>query len=108
MIGVEQALPTLGLSGVVMSSVSALGVMMPAARIRCFFWFLIYFKTFRVSALILALWYVGWDIYEMNKFGNHSYINYVTHVSGAGIGVLFGIFYSLFRKDILREAAVSY
>jgi len=108
MIGVEGALPTLGLSGVVMSTVAALGVMMPTARIRCFFWFFVYFKVFRVSALILALWYVGWDIYEMNKFGNDSYTNYVAHVSGAGVGVLIGIFYSLFRKDILREAAVSY
>lgn len=105
MIGVEDALPTLGLSGVVMSTVAALAVMMPAAKIRCFFWFVIYFKVFRVSALFLAIWYVGWDIYDMNRFGNDSYINYVAHVSGAGIGVLVGLFYAMFRRDILREAA---
>jgi len=44
----------------------------------------------------------------MNNIGNGSYTNYFAHVSGVGIGVLVGIFYSLFRKDILREAAVSY
>jgi membrane associated rhomboid family serine protease len=108
MIGVEEALPTIGLSGVVMAAVAALGVMVPSAKIRCFFWFFIYFKVFRISAFFLAFWYIGWDVYEMNKFGNDSYINYVAHVSGAGVGVLLGIFYVLFRKDILRNSAVNY
>lgn len=108
MIGVEGALPTLGLSGVVMAAVAALGVMLPSVRIRCFFWFLIYFRVFKVPALFLALWYVGWDVYEMKVFGNDSYINYVAHVSGAFIGVLLGLYYLFFQKDVLNEAAVDY
>ena len=107
MIGVEEALPTIGLSGVVMAAIAALGIMMPAARIRCFMWFLIYFKVFRVPALLLAVWYIGWDIFEMKQIGNDSHINYVAHVSGAGLGVLLGLFYSLFQKGKLREAALS-
>lgn len=107
MMGVSDALPTLGLSGVVMAGVAALGVMIPTAKIRCFFWFLIYFKIFRVPAFLIAIWYVGWDIFEMNIFGNHSYINYVAHVSGAAMGALLGLFYHLFRRDILRTAAQS-
>ncbi|MCU7843570.1 MAG: rhomboid family intramembrane serine protease [Candidatus Thiodiazotropha sp. (ex Monitilora ramsayi)] len=108
MIGVNDALPTIGLSGVVMAAVAALAVMMPSARIRCLFWFLIIFKVFRIPALFLALWYIGWDIYEMNSQGNDSYINYVAHVSGAGIGALFGLVYYLFRKNEIRASVSSY
>ena len=51
MAGIEGALPTVGLSGVVMAAVAALGIMMPAVRIRCFFWFIVIFRIFRVPAL---------------------------------------------------------
>ncbi|MES9946547.1 MAG: rhomboid family intramembrane serine protease [Candidatus Thiodiazotropha sp.] len=98
-IGVEQALPTIGLSGVVMASVAALAVMLPTARIRCFFWFIFFFRIIRIPALLLAVWYIGWDFYEMNLYGDESNINYVAHISGAGIGAIFGIIYYLFRRD---------
>ncbi len=62
MAGVEGALPTVGLSGVVMASVAALGIMLPSIRIRCIFWFFVIFRILRVPALLLALWYIGWDI----------------------------------------------
>lgn len=77
MIGVEDALPTIGLSGVVMASMAALAVMLPKAKIRCFFWFFFFFKIFRIPALLLVVWYVGWDVYDMYLFGNDSYINCV-------------------------------
>jgi membrane associated rhomboid family serine protease len=75
---------------------------MPAVRIRCFFWFFVIFRIFRVPALFLALWYVGWDIFDMNRLGNDSLINYVAHVSGAAIGALFGVYYLYFRRDLLE------
>jgi membrane associated rhomboid family serine protease len=102
MSGVENALPTLGLSGVVMAAVAALGIMMPGVRIRCFFWFFVIFRIIRIPALLLAAWFVGWDIYEMNRIGNDSYVNYVAHVSGAAIGAAFGIWYLYFRRDLLE------
>ncbi len=102
MIGVDEALPTIGLSGIVMSTVAALGIMLPSARIRCFFWFLFYFKVFRIPAILLATWYIGWDVYEMTTLGNDSYINYTAHVSGAAIGGFFGAYYFLFRKDVVN------
>ena len=108
MSGVEGAMPTIGLSGVVMGTVAALAVMMPSARIRCFFWFLLFFRIFRIPALFLAVWYIGWDIFEMNQQGNKSYINYVAHVSGAALGGLLGMYYLLFKKRVLEEAASSY
>ena len=106
MLGVEDALPTIGLSGVVMASVAAMAVMRPTAKIRCFFWFFIFYKIFRIPALLLAVWFIGWDIYEMNLYGNDSYINYVAHVSGAGIGIIFGTVFLIFRRDYIR-ASVS-
>ena len=48
MANVEGALPTVGLSGVVMAMVAALAVMMPNARIRCFLWFFIIIKIWLV------------------------------------------------------------
>ena len=106
MAGIEGALPTVGLSGVVMAAVAALGIMMPSVKIRCFFWFIVIFRIFRVPALFLAIWYVGWDIYEMNQLDNNSYINYVAHVSGAIIGAMFGAYYVVFRPKMLKEMAL--
>ena len=104
MFGVEGALPTLGLSGVVMASVAALAVMMPTARIRCFFWFLLYFRIFRVPVLVLAAWYIGWDVFEMSQQESRSYINYTAHASGAALGGLLGMYYLLFKKGVLQDS----
>ncbi len=106
MAGIEDALPTVGLSGVVMAALAALAIMMPTARIRCFFWFFLFFRIFRIPALLIAIWYVGWDVYEMNQLGNDSYINYVAHISGAVIGAIFGAYYVIFKRKMLREIAV--
>ena len=106
MAGVEGALPTVGLSGVVMSAVAALAVMMPRVRIRCFFWFFVFFRIFRIPALFLAAWYIGWDVYGIYQAGDSSHINYVAHVSGAAVGALFGVYYRLFKRRHLEELAV--
>ncbi len=103
--GADQALPTLGLSGVVMAAVAALGVMLPSANIRCFFWFLVIFKVFRLPAMFLAIWFIGWDIYSINAYGDSSGIDYVSHLSGAATGLLLGLFYVTFRKGRLDEVA---
>ena len=103
--GLENALPTLGLSGVVMAAVACLGVMLPRAKIRCLFWFLIIIRIIRLPAFILAIWYIGWDVYNMNQLGDNSNINYVAHVSGAVVGLIFGIFYRF--KKTARIARAS-
>jgi len=106
MSGVENALPTIGLSGVVMAAVAALAIMMPEVRIRCLFWFFLFYRIFRIPALFLALWYIGWDVYGIYQEGNHSAINYVAHVSGAATGALFGVYYRYFRGRQLDEMRV--
>ncbi len=108
MLGVPEALPTVGLSGVVMAAVAALGVLVPRAQIRCFFWFLVIVRVFRLPAWLLALWYVGWDLFDMNRFGAVSYINYSAHVSGAVLGLLFGLVCLLAIRPSIERATEEY
>lgn len=98
---VEDALPTIGLSGLVMAVISALAVMLPLARIRCFFWFFIYVRIFRIPAMFIALWFVGWDLYEMNTQGTDSMINYTAHVSGALCGAIAGVIFRFTQPERL-------
>ena len=90
-MGLEDSLPTVGLSGIVMGTLAALAILAPLARIKCFLWFLLFFKTFTLPAMLIAVWYIGWDLYEMHRFGGDSPINYVAHISGAATGALFAL-----------------
>lgn len=103
----ETALPSIGLSGVVMATIGALSVMVPTVRIRCFFWFLVIFKTFRVPALLFAAWYVGWDVYGLVTKGHTSIVNYTAHVSGAALGALAGLGLRIFAGDRIQYARLS-
>lgn len=108
MIGVPNPVPTVGLSGVVMAALAALGVMVPRAEIRCFFWFLVIFRVFRLPVWVLAIWYIGWDVYDMVRLGATTYVNYASHVSGAILGVLFGLICLLYAKDSITAATDEY
>jgi membrane associated rhomboid family serine protease len=103
--GADDALPTLGLSGVVMGMIGFVSVVAPALGIRCFFWFLLFVRTFSVPALLLAAWYIGWDIYELNVRDEDSNVNYIAHVSGAAAGALVGGLFRFLRRDYLRDIA---
>lgn len=104
-LSLDEALPTIGLSGVVMANVAALAVMLPRARIRCFFWFLLIIRIFHVPAIVIAVWFVGWDLYEMQHQGSESITNYVAHVSGAGLGASTGMLMRLFSSARLQTAS---
>ena len=108
MAGMEGALPTIGLSGVVMAMVAALALMLPYARINCLLWVVFIVRVIPVPALLLAIWYIGWDIYDMRRFGQLSGINYVAHISGAMLGALLGLYYTVFEKKRVRESAYHY
>ena len=101
----EAALPTLGLSGIVMGMMALLAVLAPKIKIRCFFWFLLLVRFFSLPALILATWYVGWDIYSLITVGGAG-VNFVAHVSGALSGVLIGLIYWLMRPSYIRQINV--
>ncbi len=103
-------LPSIGLSGVAMGMMALLTTMVPKAKIWCFFWFLLFIRRFTIPVILVALWYVGWNIYDLNHDDGSTGINYMAHVSGALTGITLGIFFHLFareRLDALSEAAAE-
>jgi len=103
--GLEHALPTVGLSGVVMAMMAFLATIMPTLSIRCFFWFLIFIRTFRVPALAIAALYIVENIYDFVHRASDSDINYMAHISGAAIGVAMGLIYRLRHSERLTALA---
>lgn len=91
MINSAVALPTLGLSGVVMGMIGMFTFLMPTAKIRCILWLIIIVKKISLPAWILACWYIGWDVYQLFSTPNQSNVNIIAHVSGAAIGVICGL-----------------
>ena len=101
MMSVENPLPTVGLSGVVMGMIAMLAFFMPTAKVRCFYWVLIKIGTVAVSAWVLALIYIGLDVYTLFTQEEMGGINLVAHVSGALIGFALGLaFFRKHRREI--------
>lgn len=76
MMNVNEALPTLGLSGVVMGMIGVFVYLMPRTNIRCFLWFFVIFRIVKVPAWLLAAWYVSWDIYALYFSESQSAVNF--------------------------------
>ncbi|MGE0384486.1 MAG: rhomboid family intramembrane serine protease [Gammaproteobacteria bacterium] len=99
----EQSVPTLGLSGVVMGMIGLFTYLAPQAHIRCFAWFLFFWRVFAIPAWILALWYVGLDVWRLLHDAGDSQTNFVAHVSGAVLGFMLGSFFAAQRALVQRE-----
>lgn len=84
------ALPTVGLSGVVMGMIALFVYFIPHARISCLLWFVFFYYRFAVPAWLLATWYVGWDLYAIFTTEGRGGVNLVAHLSGAALGLLLG------------------
>ena len=100
---VADPLPTVGLSGIVMGMLALLAYLLPTAKIRCFYWFLIRIGTVAVSVWILALLYLGFDIYTLMTEEELGGVNLVAHVSGGIMGLLLG---PLFFRGRKREVGI--
>ncbi len=74
--------PTLGLSGVVMGMIGLSAYLMPHAKIRTFVWFIVFVKNLYIPAWIFAVWYIGWDAFELFSNSDNVGVNLVAHVSG--------------------------
>ena len=99
-----EALPTLGLSGVVMGMIGLFVFLLPTAKIRCFFWFLIIVRILRVPAWLLAMWFIGWDVFQLYSQQETLNINLVAHVSGASIGLLIGMLFYRNKRPIITAS----
>ena len=91
---------TLGLSGVVMGMMGLFAYLLPKAKIRCYYWFIIFFGSVAIPAWALALWYIGGDIYALFASEDHGMVNVMAHVTGGIAGYLFGI---IFLQKVRRE-----
>jgi membrane associated rhomboid family serine protease len=96
-------IPTLGLSGVVMGMIGLSAYLMPNAKIRTFVWFFVFAKNLYIPAWILAVWYIGWDTFELFAYSDNGGINLVAHVSGGITGYLIGLFWLKGCKENIRE-----
>ena len=99
LIGGSQPIPTLGFSGVVMGTMGLAAYMMPQARIRVFWWYIVFWKTFYVPAWVLAIIYIGLDTWTMLTADYYGGINVVAHVAGGFAGYLFGYLWLKERKE---------
>lgn len=98
----QEALPALGLSGLVMGMIGLFAALMPREKIRVFVWILIYFGNVYIPAWLLALWFIGWDSLNLLLGTGDPAINLVAHVAGAVTGYVLG--YVCLKKRIKDPA----
>ena len=96
-------MPTVGLSGVVYGVMGLFAFFLPTVRIRCFGWFVVFFKRFSVPAWTLVGGFVGLDVYRLFS-EDSSTINFAAHVGGAAFGYLIGV--AFLRKKRREVRAV--
>ena len=99
-----EALPTLGLSGVVMGMIGLFVFLLPTAKIRCFFWFLVIVRIFKIPAWFLAAWYISWDVFQLYSESGGSNVNLVAHISGAMIGFLLGVIFYRNKRPVITAS----
>jgi len=87
----KEAIPTLGLSGVVWGYMGMFLFRYPKDYIDCFVWYGI-FKTIEVPALIFILAFLAFDVAAYRHLED-SPVNYVAHFSGFASGALFKLFF---------------
>lgn len=102
--GFAPPVPTLGLSGVVMGMIGLSAYLMPRARIRVLLWLILLWKTFFVPAWILALVYIGLDLWMLLDSGQAGGVNLVSHVAGGIAGYAFGRWRFRERREEIRDA----
>lgn len=91
--------PTLGLSGIVSGMIGFAASFMPKARIRTFY----YVMVIPTPVWLLALYYIGWDMYDLFSRTDHGGVNLVVHVAGGVIGVLMMMLFRERHKEISEE-----
>ena len=60
-------------------------------------------KNHYIAAWILALWYIGWDVFDLFSSGQNTGINLISHVSGGVSGYLIGYFFLNKHKIAIKD-----
>ena len=91
---------TLGLSGIVMGMMGLFAFLMPKAKIKCYYFFIVIFGSIAIPGWMLAAWYIGGDLIALFAYDDHGVVNVMAHVMGGIGGYVFGIaFLREARKD---------
>lgn len=102
-IASENALPSLGLSGIVMGMIGLSAFLMPRAKIKVFWWYIFFWKTFYVPAWAVAIAYIGYDFCVLLFADNFHGINIVAHVAGGIAGYGYGYLWLKERREEISE-----
>lgn len=86
---------SLGLSGVVMATMTLAAYFAPRTKIKFFYFFFLFIGVLSLPLWSVAAWYVGWNIFDYVYYRDWSPINYAGHLSGAAAGLILGL--ALFR-----------
>ncbi len=81
--------------------------LLPRGRIRCYYWFVVLFGSVAVPVWVLALWYMGGDIYALFAFEDHGAINIMAHVTGGISGYLFGALFLRKARDTAQGVQMT-
>jgi membrane associated rhomboid family serine protease len=102
-IASDSALPSLGLSGVVMGMIGLSAFLMPRAKIKVFWWYIVFWKTFYVPAWAVAIAYIGYDFCVLIFANNFHGINMVAHVAGGIAGYGYGYLWLKQRREEISD-----
>ena len=102
-IASDNALPSLGLSGIVMGMIGLSAFLMPRAKIRVFWWYIVFWKTFFVPAWVVAIAYIGYDLCVLIFADNFHGINIVAHIAGGLAGYGYGYLWLKQRREEISE-----
>ena len=91
------ALPTIGLSGVVMGVMGFCMTVYPFKKIKVFYWFYILAGSLKLPILFVVGFYVVSDLYGLKYLTGENNVNYVSHVAGAFTGISFGVLYLIYQ-----------
>jgi membrane associated rhomboid family serine protease len=97
----SSTIPMIGASGAIAGILGGYLVMYPKANIKVFFWFIIFFKVFRIRAFIVL---VGWILIQFFSFSgeelNSGGVAYGAHIGGFVSGaILIKFFYKKQRTS---------
>ncbi len=104
LIGVTKGGPGLGFSGVVTGMIGLSAYLMPKARIKVFFWYIFAWKTLYIRAWILAVFYIGgdlWILFTADNYWNMGGV--VAHVAGGFTGYFYGYFCLKERREEIKD-----
>ena len=77
--------------------------LLPSGRIRCYYWFIVIFGSIAVPAWALAVWYIGWDVFNLLTNADNGMVDVMAHVTGGAAGYLYGVTFLRRRRREIQE-----